>query len=277
MNSKAAVFAVVVALAGCAREVAAQSLAARVAAVREGGVSFHFAGKPGVCGDGGSMLGQRSDPDDLMPGDNFTFFSNSSFSGSGRQSERELRCVPGPLQVYLTVRAGSVESVRTTAGPLREDIENGVTDLGRVATKEAAVYLLELVELERTSVAKKAMIPAILADSVSVWPDLLRIARSAGAPREIRKNAIFWVGQIAAESVGQELRAFADDDLEDLEIRKQAVFALSQRPKDEGIPALLTIARTSRSGEIRKAAMFWLAQSADPRAVALFEQILLKQ
>jgi HEAT repeat protein len=60
----------------------------------------------------------------------------------------------------------------------------------------------------------------------------------------------------------------------ELEVRKQAVFALSQRPRDEGVPALIRIARTSREPEIVRTALFWLGQSDDPRALALFEEIL---
>jgi HEAT repeat protein len=240
-------------------------------------VRFHFAGKPGVCGDGAGMLGQRKDPGALpSDDDDFTFFSNSSYTMSGGHSERVARCVPGALQVSLTMRNGNVESVRTTAGPLRASGSSDITDLGRVSAKDAAAYLIGVAERESSGVAKKAMIPAVLADSAVVWPGLLRLARNAGAARDKRKNAIFWVGQIAAESVGDELRSFADDEGEDVEIRKHAVFALSQRPREEGIPALLQIARSSRSREVRKAALFWLAQSGDPRAAALFEQILLK-
>ena len=61
---------------------------------------------------------------------------------------------------------------------------------------------------------------------------------------------------------------------EDIEIRKQAVFALSQRPTEEGVPALIRIARTNRHAELRKTALFWLGQSEDPRALTLFEEIL---
>jgi hypothetical protein len=56
-----------------------------------------------------------------------------------------------------------------------------------------------------------------------------------------------------------------------------AVFALSQRPRDEGIPALIAIAKNNRDPEIRKKAMFWLGQSGDPRALDLFEQILTRK
>jgi HEAT repeat protein len=52
------------------------------------------------------------------------------------------------------------------------------------------------------------------------------------------------------------------------------VFALSQRSGNEGVPALLRIARTNPDPELRKTALFWLGQSEDPRALALFEEIL---
>ena len=64
-------------------------------------------------------------------------------------------------------------------------------------------------------------------------------------------------------------------DQADLEVRKHAVFALSQRPPEEGVPALIRIARTNRDPELRKTALFWLGQSEDPRAISLFEELLM--
>ena len=55
---------------------------------------------------------------------------------------------------------------------------------------------------------------------------------------------------------------------------KRAVFALSQLPKEEGVPLLINIARTNRNPVVRKQAMFWLGQSRDARALAFFEEIL---
>ena len=54
------------------------------------------------------------------------------------------------------------------------------------------------------------------------------------------------------------------------------MFALSQRPRDEGVPALIRIARTHQDPEVRKKAIFWLGQSEDSRALALFEELLAK-
>ena len=57
-------------------------------------------------------------------------------------------------------------------------------------------------------------------------------------------------------------------------MRKQAIFALSQRSTDEAVPALMRIARTNGDPELRRTALFWLGQSEDPRAVTLFEEML---
>jgi HEAT repeat protein len=59
-------------------------------------------------------------------------------------------------------------------------------------------------------------------------------------------------------------------------VREQAVFALSQRPREEGVPSLIRIAKTHSDPEIRRKAIFWLGQSHDPRALALFEDLLTK-
>ena len=62
----------------------------------------------------------------------------------------------------------------------------------------------------------------------------------------------------------------------DREVREQAIFALSQRPRDEGIPALVKVVRTSKDPALRKKALFWLGQSGDPRALQLIEELLAK-
>ena len=62
----------------------------------------------------------------------------------------------------------------------------------------------------------------------------------------------------------------------DTEVQKQAVFAISQRPKDEAVPLLIKIARTHAKPEVRKQAIFWLGQTGDERALEFFKEILTK-
>jgi HEAT repeat protein len=60
-------------------------------------------------------------------------------------------------------------------------------------------------------------------------------------------------------------------------VKKKAVFALTQLPKDEGVPLLIKVASSNANPAVRKQAMFWLGQSHDPRALTFFEQILSRR
>jgi HEAT repeat protein len=124
---------------------------------------------------------------------------------------------------------------------------------------------------------RDAIFPATIADSAEPWPGLLRIARSDDRPRETRKQAVFWLGQAAGEAATVGLDSLSRDASVDREVQKAVVFAFSQRPREEGIPALIRIARSHRDADVRRDAVFWLGQSNDPRAIALFEELLTKR
>jgi hypothetical protein len=93
--------------------------------------------------------------------------------------------------------------------------------------------------------------------------------------RDVREQAIFWLGQLAGAKIADELEDIVENDPE-IEIKKQAVFALSQMDTPDSIDRLMKIARTNESPTVRKQALFWLSQSSDERAVELLEEILLK-
>jgi HEAT repeat protein len=124
--------------------------------------------------------------------------------------------------------------------------------------------------------ADDAILPAMLADSVTIWPDLIRLAKNPSVNTDVRKSAIFWVGQAAAKAATAGLVEVVGDAAVNQDVREAAVFALSQRPHDEGVPALITTARTANDAKIRKSAIFWLGQTDDPRALAYFEEVLAK-
>ena len=103
---------------------------------------------------------------------------------------------------------------------------------------------------------------------------LLGAARNTALPLEVRKSAVFWVGQMASEEASKGLQDLTTDANSD--VKQQAVFALSQMKTEKSMDALINIARTSKDKELRKKALFWLGQSNDPRALKIFEEILLK-
>jgi HEAT repeat protein len=176
----------------------------------------------------------------------------------------------------IAKRDGEVAELRFyVGGRWRES--SSATNLGTVSAREAADYLLSLAESSERKAAQQAVFPATLADSVVVWPTLLRIARNERRPRDARTQAVFWLGQMAGEAATKGLNDLVGEDDLDREVRKQAVFALSQQRDKAGVPSLIRVVRTSKDPEIRKTALFWLAQSNDPRALDLIEELLTKR
>jgi HEAT repeat protein len=145
-------------------------------------------------------------------------------------------------------------------------------DLGTVRPQEAATYFLSLAEQPR--VAGDPLLPAALADSITIWPSLLRLARLPDVPLQTRRSAVFRLSQAASAAAGKALDSIASAPGGERELRKEAVFALSQRSADDVVPALIKIAKSNPDPEVRRTALFWLGQSEDPRALALFEEIL---
>jgi len=231
----------------------AQTLAQRVAALGEGSLRLSFAARDGVCGNGGHSITIVSHDDE--------------------RDEWESDCARGPVRVSLRVRGGRVEEAHTYVGGRWRAADGRTTDLGKLPAGQTASDLLALAEQSRSD-AEQLITAATLADSAVVWPALLRIARRTELPEDTRRQAVFWLGQAAGEAATRGLDSLAADSGGDLEVRKQAVFALSQRPADEGVPILIRIARSNPHPELRKTALFWLGQSEDPRAIALFEEIL---
>ena len=226
----------------------AQALARRISKAGDGILRLTFAAREGVCGDGESIhTSSRNDDDDGC-------------------------ACNGPVRVSLTVAGGRVTGLQTRVGGHWKP--GTATDLGEVAAADAADYFLTLAEGGNGEIGKKAILPAAIADSAVVWRRLLAIAKNERIDRSERREATFWVGQAAEEAATAGLDTHATTDQRYREVRESAVFALSQRPKDEGVPVLIRIAKTNRDPDIRRKALFWLGQSDDPRALAVFEEIL---
>jgi hypothetical protein len=240
-----------------------QSLASRIRSARDGEVRLAFAAREGICGDGRTYIRDRSRGE-----------GNYLMSNWGGKGWRHRPCEDGPVRVAIKVRDGEIRSARTSVGGDWEDRGSGVTDLGTLGAKSAATALIELARSSDSRGGEDVLFPATIADSFVAWPPLLALAKDKTANRSSRKQAVFWVSQAAGDKAAEGLSELVGDDEEDREVREQAVFALSQLSHDEGVPILIRVARSNKDPEIRKKAMFWLGQSDDPRALALFEEIL---
>ncbi len=237
-------------------EARAQDLERQVSQVQNGEVAFRYPTSEGVrvC-DHGLQIDVR-------------------FSRNRGGWRREENCVEGEAQVILEVRNGEIRDL--DLGPPGSDSDSSVdTDLGLWSADDAAAFLIGLARRSSSRrVAKDAIVPAMIARGAVVWPDLIDIARDRSRPEDVREQAVFWVAQQAADAATNERDDLLADDDDDVDVRKAAVFSLSQRPQREAVPALMEVAETSRFAEVRRSAIFWLGQTGDSRALDFFERIL---
>jgi hypothetical protein len=90
----------------------------------------------------------------------------------------------------------------------------------------------------------------------------------------VRGQALFWLAQKAGQKMAESSIRDAIANDPETEVKKRAVFALTQMPNGEGVPLLIQVARTNPNPEVRKQAVFWLGQSKDTRALAFIEDVL---
>jgi len=199
-------------------------------------------------------------------------FERPDRRGRGRWNEGS--CVPGPVVVEVRVRGGEVRDVEVL--DLDAPRAPGARDLGDVAAGDAVAFLLAAARGGSGHAGtEEAILLALMADVPEVWKDVLRIAEDRSVDTRVRRSALFWLGQEAAEAATRGLAEVASDEDEDRDVREAAVFALSQRPAAEGVPMLIEVARTAREASTRRTAFFWLAQSRDERVIPFFREVLL--
>jgi hypothetical protein len=249
----------------------AATIAARVAAAPDGEVRMTYAARANACGDG---------KDVVAIGRALEIYS--SISSFGRWSG--VTCVPGPARVAITKRDHEIVAIRPHIGGAWKPIEGSVVDLGRVPAAEAASYFLSLAGTTNTSSRRSPLLPAALADSVNVVPDMLRLARTTALPRDTRRRAVHWAGVLGNASTvapllelarggGDGERTNADDVGPGDGIANAAVGALSMLEEGAGHDALMELARRG-TPSVRKAAVFWIGQGDEPRGRALVRSIV---
>ena len=163
-----------------------QSVEQRVRSLGHGTVRLSFAARPGVCADGGDGVRLSRPTMDWEPD-----------------------CGARVVRVVLGVRDSQVHSVRTYVGG-RWIYDGTALDLGTVSPVEAAPYFISLAQRTGTgSIAGDPLLPSVLADSVTIWPSLVKVARNVELPQEIRGRAVFWLGQAAGAAATVELDSIA--------------------------------------------------------------------
>jgi TolA-binding protein len=87
--------------------------------------------------------------------------------------------------------------------------------------------------------------------------------------REVRKKAVFWLGQVNTDKAAAALEQIMSSSTADDEMREQAVFALMQQHSARGQAAVRAIAQDPKAPDgVREKAVFWLGQQKSPENAA---------
>ena len=103
--------------------------------------------------------------------------------------------------------------------------------------------------------------------------DLIRLG-STDRDAEVRAQAWFWLAHTAVPEAESAIFTALRKET-DAEVRERAILALSRLPDERAAKALVSIAEDrSQSRELRKRAVFWLSQSDSDAALRYLDQVL---
>jgi HEAT repeat protein len=153
--------------------------------------------------------------------------------------------------------------------------ERAVFWLGQSDDPENAAFLRTLYARTQSPDLKDRILFGISQqDDPAARKFLLDVARNGSESLEVRKKAIFWLGQ-NDETTGAELASLYGT-FADREMKEHLIFVLSQSDDRAAVDKLLDIARREPDRELRKKAIFWLSQSDDPRVADFLAELLEK-
>ena len=242
--------------AAAAPAAGAQSLESRVNAAPDGRVSFSFAARAGVCGDGRTYI--QTGPNSY----------SGMYIGDGSRMDP---CIAGPVRVVIDRADKLPLSVRAFVGPV-DTTMRGITELGRVRAQDAVDYLLNLAQKADGRAGRDAIFPATLADSANTAAALVAIARNSALPRETRQAALSSMVrstdgmQTIPASVTEPILAIARDEADARPVRQAALNVLARLDHGAGIPPLIQLSQQMQNTWLAQESMSALARSGDPRA-----------
>jgi len=156
----------------------------------------------------------------------------------------------------------------------RELRENAIFWISQNPSAGGARYLIDLYgRLDDDDLRERAIFGVAQTSSEEGRRWLLERARDRSESIDVRKNALFWAGQMGSLRADELRDIFAS--LDEREMKEQVIFVASQMRDPGAVDFLMEVASSEENEEVRKRAIFWLGQSKDPR-VAEFLLTLMR-
>ena len=180
------------------------------------------------------------------------------------------------LSQHGSSRAGRILRDIALDSRANEEVrEQAIFWLGQEGSDEDVSALMDLYDRIDSDELKERLIFSVSQSESSRSEDwLMDIARDNGESMDLRKNALFWVGQ-EGDIEASDLRELYDDAA-DFELKEHVIFVLSQRDEADAVDELMDIARNETDTELRDKAIFWLGQSDDERAAEFLAELITR-
>jgi len=144
--------------------------------------------------------------------------------------------------------------------------------LGSAETEESFRFLEDEFE-SADSDLKKTITFMLYSHETPLSYDFLFKAGSGSYSHEVRKDAVFWLGNFRdRKSLALLQKIFQKED--STEVKKGIVFALNLSDMDEAVEELIRIAKKDSSQEVRKQAVFWLGQKASKKSIEALKGVV---
>ncbi|MFQ5604949.1 MAG: HEAT repeat domain-containing protein [bacterium] len=143
-----------------------------------------------------------------------------------------------------------------------------------VATAESFRYLAEIIQNKnyQAHIVKPAIFILSLHEHPEVISFLTRTART-NDNRDIRRSAVFWLGQIPKEGSFQALVKLFEVE-QSQKIKEKIVFSVSQHTSKKAFDFLAKVAKNDPDPQVREKAVFWLGQDEREESLALLSELL---
>jgi hypothetical protein len=189
---------------------------------------------------------------------------------SGFNGHVNRNCIRGPAYVTLMREGGRTSSVHMRIGvsPARD----GDVSIEDAEPDDVVEYMLGVARTLSGHGGERALAAAAVANSATSGPKFLAIAENQREELELRKQALFWAGQ-STIPFADLASAWSKMDEEDL--RTHFTFVVSQRKEPEATDELIHLV-SERDHDVRHQAIFWLGQSKDPKARQYLLNLLMQ-
>jgi hypothetical protein len=175
----------------------------------------------------------------------------------------------GLMTVMLRVSDRRIERVRVFSEECQLDAGGKpVAWIENVKPADSIAFLETLAtdQQDRDRVTEGAVTAIALHADTAADASLERLL-APGQPDRVRRVVPFWLGNTRGRRGLEVLRRVVKED-PSTEIRKKAVFGITQSEEDAAIETLIDTARANDRAAVRGEAIFWLGQKAGRKAAA---------